>query len=83
MGTGKTVTLNSATIIGAQSGNYTLSSVGTTTANITAKTLTPNIVATNKVYDGNTTATLSSQTLTGVVSPDVVTLIVGAANLDN
>ena len=36
-------------------------------------------MANNKVYDGNTNATLSSLTLPGVVRPDVVTLTNSAA----
>src|SRR5439155_16546305 len=54
----------------------------TATADITAKPVTPEIKANNKIYDRTTTATLSSQTVTGVIAPDVVTLVVGAANFD-
>ena len=38
----------------------------TTTADITAVTLTPAVTAANKVYDGTASATLTSCTLTGV-----------------
>src|SRR5579884_1356912 len=60
VGTGKTVTVSGISISGADSGNYTLASgTATTTANITARTLTITVSASNKVYDGNTTATVS------------------------
>ena len=51
-------------------------------ADITAKSLTPLIVADDKVYDGATTATLSSQTVTGVIGGETVTLLVTAADFD-
>ena len=35
-------------------------------------TVTPAVTASNKIYDGNTTATLSSCTVTGAVGGDVV-----------
>ncbi len=58
VGVGKIVTLTGYNLIGAQSGNYTLTSVGTTTADITVRTLhLTNFAADNKEYDGNTTAT--------------------------
>jgi hypothetical protein len=46
---------------GAQSGNYTLNGVttGATTANITARTLVVTATGVNKVYDGNTSATVT------------------------
>ena len=48
------------TLSGAAAGNYTLASTtATTTANITAVTLTPTVTAANKVYDGTTAATAS------------------------
>ena len=52
VGTGKTVTLVE-TNAGDDVGNYTITDQGTTTANITAKTLTATASASNKVYDGN------------------------------
>ena len=52
--------------------NYT---VGSVSADITVKTLTvAGSTATNKVYDGNTTATVSGGSLQGVVSGDTVNL---------
>jgi hypothetical protein len=58
--------------------------VGSTSSSVSQtvgqKTLTPSITGNNKVYDGTTTATLKTQTLTGVVGSDNVSLVVGAAN---
>ena len=77
VGTGITVNVSGLTLSGAKSGNYTLTQP-TTTANITAKTLTVSgITASNKTYDGNTTATLNtgSAALVGVVGSDAVNLV--------
>ncbi len=77
VGTGKTVTLAGATLGGDDAGNYNLTSVGTTTASISAKNLTiSGAVANNKAYDGNTDATVnfSGATLNGVQGSDAVTI---------
>ena len=59
---------------GALSSNYTLIG-GTDWVTITPATLTvAGTVAANKVYDGNTTATLSGSTLVGLLGSDNVTL---------
>src|SRR5207253_2005280 len=73
---GKTVQISGLTISGSDSGNYSLTQP-TTTADITAKGLTvTGITASNKIYDGNTNATVdfSGASLNGIVSPDVVTI---------
>ena len=58
--TGIAVTVNSITLSDGDNGglatNYTISTGQTTTADITAKTLTATASASNKVYDGTTTA---------------------------
>src|SRR5205085_24322 len=54
----------------------------TTTANITAKTLTATVTAANKVFDGTTTATVTGCTLSGVIGGDVVTCAWGPATFD-
>jgi YDG domain len=56
---GKTVTGSGFSLTGTASGNYSLTSVGTTTANITAATLTVSATGVNKTYNGNTTATVT------------------------
>ncbi|MFI5137487.1 MAG: YDG domain-containing protein [Sphingobacteriales bacterium] len=66
---------STSTLVGANAGNYTLTQPAGLTANITAKALTvTGAVASNKVYDGTTTATITGGTLTGVISPDVVSI---------
>src|SRR5207237_9599036 len=57
VGTGKTVSLSGATLAGAGKDNYSLASVTDTTANITAKPLTGSFTVSNKVYDGDNSAT--------------------------
>jgi len=58
VGTGKTVTLSGMSLAGAQKDNYSLTSVATTTANITVRTLAlTNFGADSKEYDGTTVAT--------------------------
>src|SRR5207249_1300994 len=81
VGTAKTVTVSGLSLSGADAANYTLSQPSAS-ADITAKALTvAGITANNKVYDGNTTATLNlgSAALVGVVSGDTVTLNTGSA----
>ena len=69
--TGKTVTVTGYT---APSANYTVTQPTGLTATITSKTLTvTSAAASNKTYDGTTTATISG-TLSGVIAGDVVTL---------
>ena len=53
VGTGKTVTVSGVSLAGADAGNYTVGAAsGSTTANITAKTLTiAGLAASNKEYD--------------------------------
>ena len=77
VGTGKTVTVNSITLADGSNGglaaNYSISTGQTTTANITAKSLTVSgITTSNKTYDGNSVATLntSSVAYSGLVSGD-------------
>ncbi|MBF9238478.1 T9SS type A sorting domain-containing protein [Hymenobacter sp. BT683] len=83
-GTNKPVTGSQFALSGADAPNYTLTSVDATTADITAVELTPHITAADKVYDGTTTATLSSQTVTGMVNGETaVTLVVGAQSFNN
>ncbi len=85
VGTDKTVTYSNS-ISGTDAANYKLnSSGGTTTANITAATLNiGGTVASDKVYDGTTDATLStSGTLTGIYSGDSVSLVQSDASFSD
>ena len=87
VGTGKTVTISGLTLSGNDATNYALAATGnqtTTTANITAKSVTvkSGITASNKTYDGTTTATLngSAAVIEGIIEGDdlTVTTIIGA-----
>jgi hypothetical protein len=63
VGTGIGVTVSGLTLTGARATNYTLTQPVGLTANITLArmvTITSGITANNKVYDGTTTATISS-----------------------
>lgn len=88
VGTGKTITTNSLVLMGADKDNYSLlTTSATTTGAITKKDITLALNATptiTKVYDAGTSATLNAgnYSLTGVVSPDAVT-VSGTANYDN
>jgi len=77
IGTGKTVTVNSLTLVDGSNGglasNYSISSGQTTTANVSARPLTvSNITASNKSYDGTTAVTLDTSNVSynGLVSGD-------------
>ena len=68
------VVTSTQTLGGTDASKYSLTLPTDLTANITAKPLTINgATAQNKQFDGTNTATLTG-TLSGVVSPDVVTL---------
>jgi hypothetical protein len=70
----KPVNVSGYTLTGSAASNYSISQPTGLTANITPASLTiASAVAQNKVFDGNTTATITG-TLSGVISPDVVTL---------
>jgi hypothetical protein len=83
--TGIAVTVNSITLSDGDNGgvasNYSISTGQTTTANITAKTLTATASASNKVYDGNTTAS-ATLTFSGLVGSETLGQSVGATFAD-
>ena len=78
VGNGIAVSVTGLTLAGASNADYTLAQPGSLTANITAApvTITSGITANNKVYNGTTTATLSSNTvvLADVVNGDTLSL---------
>ncbi|GAB2459527.1 hypothetical protein GCM10011375_09400 [Hymenobacter qilianensis] len=75
VGTGKTVT-GDVSKAGADAGNYTANTTAIATADISAKELVISLSATDKVYDGNATATTSAflAATSGLVAGDVVTV---------
>ena len=84
VGTDKDVTLTGATLAGTDAGNYNLTSVGGAKANITAKELTGSFTASNKTYDGDTSASISGRSLgSGKVTGDGVSLTGGTATFDD
>jgi hypothetical protein len=70
------VILSSNTLSGADAGNYILQQP-VMNANITPKplTFTGTPLASNKVYDGNTIATINGMTVNGLVSGDAASLV--------
>ncbi|OLE63994.1 MAG: hypothetical protein AUG74_13435 [Bacteroidetes bacterium 13_1_20CM_4_60_6] len=82
--TPQTVNITNITLGGAQAGNYSLSTTtGTTSANITALHITGSFTASNKPYDGTTSATVLTRSLTGVIGGDAVTLTGGTATYND
>ncbi|MRV74978.1 filamentous hemagglutinin N-terminal domain-containing protein [Duganella sp. FT92W] len=74
VGTGKTITISSSGLSGADAGNYTLAQPSNLTADITAKALTvTGMTGVSRVYDATTTATTTGGALSGIVSGDTVT----------
>lgn len=80
VGIGKPVNATGLTLSGTDAGNYTVNSSAATTANITPLAITVNFTAENKVYDGSSTATILTRTLTGVIGGDDVSGSGGIAN---
>jgi hypothetical protein len=77
-GSGKAITATAYSLSGADAANYSVSQPTGITANITNAPLTiTGVTASNKVYDGGNTATLTVGTLSGKVTGDVVTLVAG------
>ena len=56
---GKTVTLTGMTLSGAQAGNYSLTSVATTTANITQRPINVTAQTQNRIYNGTNSSSVS------------------------
>ena len=82
-GTGKSVTATGATLAdggnGGLAANYTISNPTGLSANITPKALTvTGMTAGNKVYDGNTAATLAGGSLSGLVSGETLAVLGGS-----
>ncbi|MDP1900716.1 MAG: YDG domain-containing protein [Rubrivivax sp.] len=73
-GFGKPLDVLTATLTGADAGNYSLvNTTGTATADITQRAINPAYTGLGRVYDGSTTAPVLSST-TGFVVGDAVTL---------
>ena len=82
VGTGKTINISSIVLGGTDAGNYSLqNTTATTTASITAKTLTVAYTGNNRVYDQSTAATVND-TISGIISGDTVSVSETAAFAD-
>ena len=62
--------------------NYSMVTLATT-ANITALDIAGSFTASNKVYDGNTSATVLTRTPNGIIGTDAVTLTGGTATFSD
>jgi Bacterial Ig-like domain (group 3)/YDG domain len=84
-GTGKTVTLAGATLTGAAAGNYTLSSVGTTTATIAKADATVTVTGYTSVYGASagTAVGLLSNSLPVPIQSNGTVLELSAAGITN
>jgi YVTN family beta-propeller protein len=82
VGSSGAVQITGLALDGSHAGNYNLTQP-VTSANITTRPVLPIVAASNKMYDGNTTASLSLQSVSNTVEGETVTLQVGAAHFDN
>ena len=84
VGEDKLVDVSGYTLAGADADNYALTKP-TLTADITAKHITGSFTADDKVYDGDNTATVigNSNSLTGVIEGDDVSLSGGTATFSD
>ncbi|MBD0255972.1 MAG: T9SS type A sorting domain-containing protein, partial [Cytophagales bacterium] len=84
VGTGKTVTVVSLGLSGADQSNYRLTSRAVTTkADITPLAITGSFTAAGKIYDGNTLTNATVRSLNGVLAGDQVFLTGGTANFSD
>lgn len=74
VGTGKTLTPSGSVTDGNSGNNYSYTFVTNTAGEITQAPLTATITVSNKVVDGNTSATILTRTLFGKIGSDDVTL---------
>ncbi len=80
VGTGKPVSISGVSLSGPDAANYSLVLPSQLTAAITPLGLSAGFTAADKVYDGNTTAVITSRSLSGVISGDAVSLSGGSAS---
>ena len=78
VGVGKIVTVSGLSLLGTSALNYTVNPVAMTTASISPKPLTGSVKVNAKVYDGTTTATIKSTSLSGVMTGDTVSYVPGS-----
>lgn len=79
-GTDKDVTVTALVLTGADASNYTVDASVTCHASIIPASLTATVMIGDKTYDGTTSATITGQSLNGVVRSDDVVLMGGDAS---
>ena len=82
VGTAKPVAVGGIALSGADAGNYTFNSEAGTAANITPLSVTASLVASDKVYDGTTTA-VTVVSLDGAIPNDDVRVSANPAQFAN
>ncbi len=82
VGTDKLVQVTGLTLAGSDAGNYIVTGGGDLRVNITPRLLAATVTAADKVYDGNTAATIALSG-EGLVAGDRVALGSGAASFDS
>jgi len=83
-GKNKKVTVEGIALEGSDAGNYQLANtIAKTKANIATKQLTVVPVIADKVYDGTTTATITSLGLDGLIGAETLTVKAGSAKFDS
>ena len=81
VGTGKSVTVSGYTLSGTYAGNYSLSQPTGLTASITPASIVVNgVAASNKVYDGTTSATLTGTPTVSALGSDSLTVAGGVGS---
>jgi subtilase family serine protease len=84
VGDEKSVTDLGLALSGAQAGDYTLANPNeTAVANITPLAINATVTTASKIYDGTTNAAITSESVTGVLGVDDVTLVGGAASFSS
>jgi len=79
VGTGKTLVPSGSVTDGNSGVNYTITFVNNTTGVIESLHITGSFTANNKVYDGTTSASVASRSLSGIVGGDTISLSGGTA----
>src|SRR5205085_12447111 len=62
---GKPISVTGISLTGTDSGNYSVASTASASANITALSVSPSVPVNNKAYDGTTSSALAARTADG------------------
>lgn len=82
-GTNKPVTVTGIVLTGADADNYQLNQPSSLTADIFQLELTASFTVADRVYNASAVAAVATQSLPGVIAPDIVVLSVTNAFFDN